>query len=103
MVEQFSNYILKLINFHAPEKTVKVTYKPALWRTKEIINLEQKRDALLAKFKKTKNPHDFTLYQKIRNKTGRVSRDSRITKTHEQLDPTLPPRIRYGKTLIQLE
>lgn len=92
MVEIFNDYITQLINHHAPEKTVRVTHKPAPWRTKEIIESESLRDALFTKYKKSRLEADFVAYKKIRNKTNQMSRNSKLKYSMKKLNPALPSR-----------
>lgn len=94
-VRTFTNSILQLYDKHAPIKTIKVTHKPAPWRTQEIKELEARRDAAYEKYRRSKNRSGllkqdnayFEEYRVLRNKTNQVSRNAKIKYSLEFLNP----------------
>lgn len=59
--------ILKLFDFHAPFRTVRVTKPKAPWFTENLKILKQYRNHLLSKYKKSKNIQHWEDYKRARN------------------------------------
>jgi hypothetical protein len=93
MVTELTSRLSYLIEKHIPLKTVRVTHKPAPWRTQEVINLENHRDFALREYNKNKTAEKHEKYRVLRNRTKQVSRNSKIKYAKSQLNIKLPPKI----------
>ncbi|XP_071954198.1 uncharacterized protein [Antedon mediterranea] len=63
----FKLKMINAINQVAPLKEIRIKQRSKPWFTSEIRYLIIKRDKCLAKFKRTRNEHIFTVFKKLRN------------------------------------
>lgn len=65
----FNDLILQLFNQHAPIKEARITKPCAPWLTSNIKIFMKQRDTALRKFKRKKDPNDWSNYKFLRNFT----------------------------------
>ena len=74
-VKCFNDIFNKLFNDHVPFKRKLCKSKITPWFNNSIFELIKKRDHALLVWRKSKNPTDWSLYTKLRNKTSLLIRD----------------------------
>ncbi len=68
---------MKIIDKHAPLKTIKVKGNHLPWVTSDLISVFRQRDRAWAKFHKTKEPADWEKYRLLRNKSKTLTRNAK--------------------------
>lgn len=66
-VSTFNYYITELFNLHAPQKTFRITKKPAPWLTENIKLCMSLRDKALSKYRKRGTAENWESYRQLRN------------------------------------
>jgi len=82
-VQLFNDYVLELLDTHAPVKTIKIKKEQPPWMTDEIRITLDERDKARAKSLQTKSPSDCKYYKKLRNHAKQQCRNAKVKYYHE--------------------
>ena len=85
-VDILNTLLLKLMNSHAPVRTIRVSKPFAPWLTPDIKEMMAKRDSIFRKFKRTKDLEMFITYKHLRNRVKQIKFNNSIEKTYPQQD-----------------
>ncbi|KAK3927257.1 RNA-directed DNA polymerase from mobile element jockey, partial [Frankliniella fusca] len=101
-VEIFNRLYNKLLDTHAPVKTIVVKHRPKPWITADILNLLQQRDAAYVYWRKSKQYYARVLYVKLRNKAKSECRNAKVRFAYSKLINCTSPKALW-KTLRDLD